>query len=181
VISNRAVLDAVRGYLQLFPEEASDLEPLVSALDRGESLTGKGEFVAGGHITCGAAVFNDAGEVLLVLNRPLQKWLLPGGHLELEDASLHSAALRELLEETGIRSSSVAEHLNDRLPMDIALYNIPYSAATGHPSHWHADFCFGFRVNAPALELQTAEIADFRWCRDFGRILPRLSARLPCA
>ncbi|WP_406403626.1 NUDIX domain-containing protein [Streptomyces sp. NBC_00879] len=47
------------------------------------------------------------GRVLHIKHRALNRWLLPGGHLEPDDTSLLAAAQRELTEETGIPASVV--------------------------------------------------------------------------
>ncbi|GGZ30232.1 NUDIX domain-containing protein [Streptomyces avidinii] len=52
-----------------------------------------------------AVVVNGEGQVLFIRHVALGKWLTPGGHLEPEDPDLLSAALRELIEETGITLS----------------------------------------------------------------------------
>src|ERR1017187_8465662 len=56
-----------------------------------------------GHITCTGLVLAPHGErVLLVHHRRLDRWLLPGGHVEREDAQIGDAARREVIEETGV-------------------------------------------------------------------------------
>ena len=42
------------------------------------------------------------GEEVKIRHKTLDKWLLPGGHIEPEDSSLLGASLRELEEEAGI-------------------------------------------------------------------------------
>ncbi len=51
----------------------------------------------------GGVVFNPKGEVLLLRDR-MGFWVFPKGHPEPEE-SLEEAALREVLEETGIRAT----------------------------------------------------------------------------
>jgi 8-oxo-dGTP pyrophosphatase MutT (NUDIX family) len=56
-----------------------------------------------GHLTASAAVFDAAGEhVLLTLHPKAKLWLQLGGHCERADVSLSGAALREAEEESGI-------------------------------------------------------------------------------
>lgn len=58
-----------------------------------------------GHLTASALVMNPARtHVLLTLHPKVQRWLQLGGHIEPEDASLRDAALREVVEESGIAS-----------------------------------------------------------------------------
>src|SRR5580700_3488262 len=55
-----------------------------------------------GHITCTGLVLSPSRDrILLVLHRRLQRWLLPGGHVEPDDSLIGDAARREVVEETG--------------------------------------------------------------------------------
>ena len=64
---------------------------------------------APGHITCTAVVLHpDRERVLLVHHHRLQRWLLPGGHVEESDAILADAARREAIEETSASVPSAA-------------------------------------------------------------------------
>ncbi|MFJ1589882.1 NUDIX domain-containing protein [Kitasatospora albolonga] len=60
------------------------------------------------HATAGAVLVGPDGRILHIRHLALDKWLLPGGHLEPEDDTLQEAALRELCEETGVPADSVA-------------------------------------------------------------------------
>lgn len=59
------------------------------------------------HFTASAVVFNQAGQVLLIDHVKSGLWLVPGGHVGAE--SLAEAAVRELLEETGITATIAGE------------------------------------------------------------------------
>ena len=53
------------------------------------------------YFTACGIVFNDKNEILLVKHRRYDKWVLPGGQLKAGEVP-HEAALREILEETGV-------------------------------------------------------------------------------
>jgi 8-oxo-dGTP pyrophosphatase MutT (NUDIX family) len=55
-----------------------------------------------------------AADVLLLFHRKLQKWLPPGGHIDLPELP-DEAACREVWEETGLRVRLIGE---DTLPVD---------------------------------------------------------------
>src|SRR5215813_96805 len=59
-----------------------------------------------GHITTSGLVFSqDRDRILIVHHRRLERWLLPGGHVEPSDPSVEAAAAREVFEETGIHTT----------------------------------------------------------------------------
>ncbi|MEN3361534.1 MAG: hypothetical protein V7637_5516 [Mycobacteriales bacterium] len=62
------------------------------------------------HFTASAIVFDDSERVLLVHHNKLRQWLYPGGHVE-ENEDPAQAALREVLEETGVQAEVIAEPL----------------------------------------------------------------------
>jgi 8-oxo-dGTP pyrophosphatase MutT (NUDIX family) len=94
-------------------------------------------------------------EVLLHFHRKLGKWLPPGGHIE--DGELpDDAAVREVLEETGVRGRLVGSHglLIDEprqlvLPAGVQLETI-------YPGHEHIDLVY-FGVPDPN-EARSAEV-----------------------
>jgi len=77
--------------------------------------------------------------LLLVHHRRLERWLLPGGHVEAEDREISDAARREVVEETG---ASLAEGPSLLAGMDV--HGIP--AKRGEPYHLHHDLIFSFRA-----------------------------------
>ena len=93
-----------------------------------------------GHITCTGLVLAPGGEsLLLVHHRRLDRWLLPGGHVEPEDAAIWDAARREVVEETG---ALMAEGIPPLVGTDV--HGIP--PKQGEPYHLHHDLIFFFRA-----------------------------------
>jgi 8-oxo-dGTP pyrophosphatase MutT (NUDIX family) len=109
-----------------------------------------------GHITGTAAVLHPAAEAVLVVHhRRLNRWLLPGGHVEEGDAEIYDTARREAIEETGVRIADIAKPVL----VGIDVHGIP--GARGEPYHLHHDIVIGFRaasdIIAPSEE--TREVA----------------------
>ncbi|MEU2224764.1 NUDIX domain-containing protein [Streptomyces sp. NPDC018347] len=153
----RATLAA---YSETCPEDKERLARLSALFDDSTAdLTSRKEFR--GHVTAGAVPADPAGRVLHINHRALDRWLLPGGHLEPGDTSLRAAALRELTEETGISGSAVVP-VGGR-PVHIDVHTIPASPVRGEPEHAHFDFRFLYRTSADVGELQTEEATDAVW------------------
>lgn len=111
---------------------------------------------APGHITATAVVLSpDLRQVLLVHHKKLQRWLLPGGHVEESDVTLEMAALRETGEETGVPTGPGLGLVG----MDV--HGIP--PRKEHPYHQHHDLMFAFR--AESLEIRLSDESDsVQWC-----------------
>jgi 8-oxo-dGTP pyrophosphatase MutT (NUDIX family) len=111
-----------------------------------------------GHITCtGLVLAPDYESLLLVHHRRLDRWLLPGGHVEPGDAEIWDAARREVLEETA------ASLLPDPIPplAGLDVHGIP--AGKGEPYHLHHDILFYFRASSDRIE-HSHESRDVAWC-----------------
>ena len=62
------------------------------------------------HFCASAYIINPENKkVLLVRHKKYNKWLQPGGHIE-ENETPEEAAVREVYEETGIKSTLIGEH-----------------------------------------------------------------------
>jgi 8-oxo-dGTP pyrophosphatase MutT (NUDIX family) len=111
-----------------------------------------------GHITCTGLVLGPAlDRVLLVHHVRLNRWLLPGGHVEPADSGLQDTARREVLEETGA-------HLDPAFqPVLVGLdvHGIP--PKRGEPFHLHHDIVFGFRAVSDAA-VCSPESRAVLWC-----------------
>jgi 8-oxo-dGTP pyrophosphatase MutT (NUDIX family) len=120
-----------------------------------------------GHVTCTGLVLAPDGErLLLVHHRHLDRWLLPGGHVEAEDAAIWHAAHREVIEETGV--PLIAEGVPPLAGIDV--HGIP--AKGREPYHLHHDLLFPFRAAAPDYRL-SHESRAIAWCApaEFDRYL----------
>ncbi|MFI6453986.1 NUDIX hydrolase [Streptosporangium amethystogenes] len=146
-------------YLDAYPEEKLSLAPVLELLDDGADLTTRGEFR--GHATAGAILADPDGRILHIRHLALDRWLLPGGHLEASDATLLDAALRELAEETGIPATAVTP-AGDH-PIHIDIHPIPANAAKGEPAHRHIDFRFLLHTTGAIGRLQTEEVTAAAW------------------
>jgi 8-oxo-dGTP pyrophosphatase MutT (NUDIX family) len=111
-----------------------------------------------GHITCTGFVLAPDGERLLIVHhRRLDRWLLPGGHVEPEDAEIWDAARREVIEETG--ASLVPDALPRLVSMDV--HGIPSNGR--EPYHLHHDLLFAFRAAGDDI-VCSPESREVAWC-----------------
>lgn len=176
-VSHDHVTRTVAGYLARYPEDTQRLSPLLEMLDHGQSdMTARSTLP--GHVTCGAFLTDRDGRVLLIQHRALSRWLLPGGHVESGDETLVGAALRELVEETGIAPETVGTPAGrEHLPIDVDVHVIPANPQKGEPEHWHADFRFAFRVDTADVALCPDEVTGADWVRPAEVGLSGLIAR----
>lgn len=111
-----------------------------------------------GHLTATACVLHPGREaVLLVHHGRLDRWLLPGGHIERHlDASVIEAAQREAQEETGVQISRSTPSL-----VGIDVHGIP--ARKKEPFHLHHDLIISFTAESDRL-LASEEVRQVAWC-----------------
>jgi 8-oxo-dGTP pyrophosphatase MutT (NUDIX family) len=160
---------AVAGLVKLF-SDPSDGELVKSRdlvlmlLDHTPAPFSRNQFTPG-HLTATGLVFAPDGErVLLIHHKRLDRWLLPGGHIEPEDSTPAEAARREVVEET-----SVSLVLRGDPPLaGIDVHGIPPKGA--EPYHLHHDLIFFFRAATDRVQA-SEESRDVVWCArgDFDR------------
>ncbi|GAA5610452.1 hypothetical protein Spla01_01590 [Streptomyces platensis] len=161
--SRSYIHNTTEAYLGRHPEERERLTPLLDALSRPGDPTSRKTYP--GHITCGAIVIDRHDQVLHIHHKILGKDLVPGGHIEPDDAALSSAAQRELQEEAGIPPSAVVPLTGyEGIPLDIDVHDIAANPDKGEPAHQHYDFRFAFRLlGERKIHLQVEEVTDYRW------------------
>jgi 8-oxo-dGTP pyrophosphatase MutT (NUDIX family) len=109
-----------------------------------------------GHITCtGLVLAPDDERLLLVHHRRLDRWLLPGGHVEPDDVTIAAAARREVIEETGV----VLADRSTFIGADV--HGIP--GRKHEPYHLHHDLLFAFRAAGEDLQV-SEESHAVAWC-----------------
>jgi 8-oxo-dGTP pyrophosphatase MutT (NUDIX family) len=109
-----------------------------------------------GHITASGLVLSpDQSSILILHHRRLDRWLLPGGHVEPTDPTVEAAAAREVLEETGVA-------VTDGFLAGADVHGIP--PKRGEPYHLHHDLLFHFRATSEALQVSDESHA-VAWCR----------------
>lgn len=112
-----------------------------------------------GHITGTACILHPfRHSVLLVHHKKLDRWLLPGGHVEPGlDGSVADTARREAEEEAGVQ----IDVSNPSWLVGIDVHGIP--GRKKEPYHLHHDLIFGFYA-ASAEFIVSAEVRDLVWC-----------------
>lgn len=121
-----------------------------------------------GHLTAsGVIVRMPEREVLLLRHRSLGKWLAPGGHTEAGDTSAAAAALREIVEETGIEAYMlVPTNVSDGVQycVEVSSHVIPRNEARGEEEHMHHDFRFLFAyTGSRTIRTDERESAGYEW------------------
>jgi 8-oxo-dGTP pyrophosphatase MutT (NUDIX family) len=110
-----------------------------------------------GHVTGSAWIVDRAGHfVLLTHHRKLGRWLQPGGHAD-GDPDVRAVALREALEESGLRS--LAPATSDIFDLDV--HAIP--ARGSEPEHLHYDVRFAFFGDPSEAPVASAESHAVAW------------------
>lgn len=114
-----------------------------------------------GHVTGSAWIVDAAGvRVLLTHHAKLDIWVQPGGHCD-GDPDVAAVALKEALEETGLRDLERV----DAQVFDLDIHTIPARGAV--PAHEHFDVRFAFRVRAETSDrfVVSDESHDLAWVR----------------
>lgn len=148
-------------FVAAFPEDLKSQELVLQLLEHTPAPFSRAQFQPG-HVTCtGLVLHPERDAFLLVHHRRLDRWLLPGGHVEPEDAEIWDTARREVIEETG------AELVSDGPPKLIGLdvHGIP--PRRREPFHLHHDLIFALRAAstriAPTEEVR-GEVRHVVWC-----------------
>ncbi len=177
IVTDREISRTLSRYLARHPGENDSLAELMSSLANDAEITSRR--TAPGHVTCSVAVIDSTGRVLMIHHNVLDRWLLPGGHLDPADQDLLAGAQRELVEETGISwQQAVSAPGFDHQPFDIDLHRIPANPAKDEPAHWHADFRFAFFASDPPVLLQLEEVSGYVWQRWSSLHPSRLAAKI---
>jgi ADP-ribose pyrophosphatase YjhB (NUDIX family) len=118
---------------------------------------------------CSSVYIIDNQKVLLIYHPKLQKWLPPGGHVEANETP-DEAAIREVMEETGLSIEFLSQEnlaidcWNARSierPFLCLLEEIPSHQHT--PAHQHVDFIYIARPKEPTIVSSAFHYQWFSW------------------
>ncbi len=153
------LVDSLRRLVPADEEEARDRDRILEFVLSHEHPFDRG--IVEGHLTGSAVTVSaDGTRVLLLHHRKLDRWLQPGGHGDPGETTGEEVALREALEESGIRGLRL--HSAAPRPLDVDVHDIP--ARGSEPAHEHLDL--RYLVVAPeggTIAPDLAELHDIRW------------------
>ena len=159
------IIQLIDHYLYKFPDQQNPVSPLLHFLETtaGTDLIDRKNFI--GHITTSAFIIDESAKTLLLLkHKSLQRWLQPGGHVDVGDTSLSGSALREACEETGFDPTHltlVSPHI-----FDIDSHSIPENVRKQEPQHIHHDIRFLFKTShTHRLNISLEESTDSNWLK----------------
>ena len=111
-----------------------------------------------GHITATALVLSEVSDsVLLVHHKRLDRWLLPGGHVEPGDPDIFVAACREAVEETAVE-------LTPGFTPYVAGFDVHGIPSNGkEPYHLHHDILVGLSASRETIAVSEESRAVI-WC-----------------
>lgn len=139
--------------------EAAKSQELILGILRGTPAPFSRDQFEPGHLTGTACVLHPTEQaVLLVHHAKLDRWLLPGGHVELDvDLDPASTARREAEEESGVHIDSATAPLL----VGLDVHGIP--SRRKDPYHLHHDLIYRFHAASPALG-GSEEVREVVWC-----------------
>jgi 8-oxo-dGTP pyrophosphatase MutT (NUDIX family) len=143
--------------VESFPasEETKSRELILGLLRHGAAPFSREHFTPGHITSTGVVLHPDRQRVLVIHHARLERWLLPGGHVEAEDGALWQAARREVQEETGVAVAGEGWLAG----MDV--HGIP--PKRGEPYHLHHDLKFAFVARDEMLSASD-ETRGAGWC-----------------
>jgi 8-oxo-dGTP pyrophosphatase MutT (NUDIX family) len=156
------IIKNLNSYLEIFNEENHLFEKLKNQISEEQDLLSRSNF--NGHVTASALIINSNNEILVIFHNKLQKYLQPGGHVEVGDIYLEDSARREVLEETGI--SNIELHkwcLDNKCPILVDTHIIPENIKKNESEHSHHDFMFVYKVDSSDVILDENEVSDYKW------------------
>lgn len=159
-ISDSDISRVLLTYLECYPDDAVPLSGPVKLLAEGEGFASRRNFPM--HVTASALLVRRSTEVLLVDHLAYGILLQPGGHLEPTDSTLISAAVRELVEETGVDPSGLVPA--SQAPVYVEYGRVPARLAKDEPEHFHLDFGYSFlTTQADVGRIQESEVRGATW------------------
>lgn len=157
------IREVITTYLQHFPDEKQEIQPLVTAIEAGQDVYSRKNFPI--HITGGALVLSpDKHKLLLIHHNLFKKWLQPGGHVDAGEAGPWVAAKREAGEETHVAiAKQLTPYGDKRIPIDVKPHAIMARPERDEPGHYHYDFRYVFIARNYAISHLESEVSACAW------------------
>lgn len=148
------LIEDINRYQAEFGQD-DEVRQILAFMAEADNLFGRDS--QGGHITCGAWILDPSlSKVILVRHRRLDRWIQPGGHIEIGETPF-AGALREAEEETGIE---------DLVPWKNKLFNLSvhlFPQGKDGPAHFHYDFRYLFIATGSSRIQATDETDGVVW------------------
>jgi ADP-ribose pyrophosphatase YjhB (NUDIX family) len=151
---NAVLRGIVADFLASRPERLSELGVIDTLWSDDLDMGHRNTYPA--HFTASAFVVADT-KVLMVKHLVIGKWLVPGGHLETGEPP-DAAAVRELLEETGVQGKLLFQD-----PIDIDCHLIDANPGKSEPEHFHIDICYLMTPRNETLSIDHGEVEGAAW------------------
>lgn len=145
-------------YLNQFPNEREAIQPLLEHIYTNENKLYDRKTLPG-HITGSSFVIQN-DQLLCIYHPYIKKWIQPGGHVDVGERPL-IGAMREVIEETGMRVTLHPWHSETEMPFDIDVHYIPANPIKNEPEHYHYDFRFLFTID-PSKKMLANEL-EYDW------------------
>jgi 8-oxo-dGTP pyrophosphatase MutT (NUDIX family) len=144
-------------WLEGFALDGDDVARLRAAMADGDVWTRAAPL----HVTGSALVVHPASSrVLLRWHERYQMWNHVGGHADDGETDPFATALREAIEETGLRD---LHPFPGPGPEIVLVEIVPVSAAKGEPDHEHADVCYLLATDSPDSTVEEHGDAALEW------------------
>ena len=132
----------VQEFVPQRPEEERCKRSMLSLVETMDCLSS--QHFSPGHFTASALVLSpNQKAVALIFHPAFQKWIQPGGHIDVDDSSIQQTALREVQEETSLSSVQIPSWAPAIL--DVEIHHVPENSKKRQPAHQHFDIRFVFQ------------------------------------
>ncbi len=155
------IRDSIAAYTPRCERETEEKRVMLDWIDRfpDNILTRENEFA---HMTSSAMVFDPSMQyVLMAYHNIYRSWAWTGGHAD-GDADLYAVAVREVQEETGVRT--LKPICLSPTSLDILTVNGHYKRGKWIPAHLHLCLCYSFIADTDQnLQIKPDENSGVQW------------------